>query len=149
MQKIRNFFEKHLDTLSEVGRAKYEKLPYEVWGFGQDKEFSDRLIGLVISRKKIATAGLYLETEKQPIVGSLGIIVDDNFEPTCLIEYIKIEIKPFLEVDFEFAKEEGEGFVDLEDWREKHRKIFKLWHPDIFSENSLVVCEIFKLLYPR
>lgn len=149
MHKITKFLEEYLNTLNEKDRAIYEKLPYEVWGFGQDKEFSERLIGLVVSGKKTATAGLYLETEIQPIAGSLAIIVDHNFEPTCLIEYTKIEVKPFLEVDLEFSKEEGEGFVDLEDWRENHRKIFKLWHPDVFSENSLVVCERFKLLYPR
>jgi len=31
------------------------------WGFSDDKEYTDKLINLVLSNKKVATIGLYKE----------------------------------------------------------------------------------------
>ena len=148
-QKITDFLNDYLRTLDDAQKSKFEKLQYDAWSFSDEKEISEKLINLVLSGKKMATAGLFLESEKIPAVGSLGIILDQDENPRCLIEYTEVSTKLFTNVDFEFAKDEGEGFTNLEDWQKEHRKVFKEWHKDIFSDESFVVCERFKLLFSQ
>ena len=37
-----------------------------------------------------------------------------------------------------YAKLEGEGDKDIEEWREKHRKFFSKYYPSLFSDESLL-----------
>lgn len=148
MIKVEQFLNNFLKTLNDLERHKYSKKGYKTWNFGSDRELSDRLIGLVLSGKKTATAGLLKDSTIVPKVGDLGIVEDYKGEPRCLVEYIHIDIKPFLEVDYDFAQAEGEGYKDLEEWRDEHRKIFLKWYGDLFTDQSQIVCERFNLLYP-
>lgn len=148
-KKITDFLDQYKQSLDAAQKTKFEELQYDTWSFSDEKEFSEKLINLVLSGKKVATARLFIENERAPAVGSLGVILDHEANPRCLIEYTKVNTKPFTDVDFEFAKDEGEGFTDLEDWRKEHRKVFKKWYGDIFSDNSIVVCKRFKLLFPK
>jgi uncharacterized protein YhfF len=53
-------------------------------------------------------------------------------------------------VDKDFAREEGEGDLSLQYWREAHRRFFSRSLPKIgraFSEDMLLVCERFRLIY--
>mgnify|MGYP003395284822 FL=1 len=52
-----------------------------------------------------------------------------------------------MEVNFEFAQAEGEGFKDIEEWRAEHRKVFKEWSGNSFTDDTLILCEKFKLIY--
>ncbi|MEK7498398.1 MAG: ASCH domain-containing protein, partial [Patescibacteria group bacterium] len=54
------------------------------WSFGEDKSFSDRMIGLVISGVKTATTGLYDSSESNPCVGCFDEIVDYDGKPVCV-----------------------------------------------------------------
>jgi uncharacterized protein YhfF len=61
-----------------------------------------------------------------------------------------VTIKPFSEVDEEFARLEGEGDKSLEYWRKTHIDFFtkELEGEKIeFSEDMLVVCEEFEVIY--
>lgn len=148
-KKITEFLNDYSRTLDDAQKSKLEKLQYDAWSFGGKKEISEKLINLVLSGKKTATAGLFFESEKIPAAGSLGIILDQDENPCCLIEYTEVSTKLFTDVDFEFAKDEGEGFMSLEDWQKEHRKVFKEWHNNIFSDESFVLCERFRLLFPK
>ncbi len=133
---------------------KYEKEAYgkaaniyisDRWDFGEDKEFADKLRDLILEGKKTATTGFYREGKKHSEVGEYDQIVDSDGKPFCIIQYTKIEVKPFLEVDFEYAKLEGEGEKNIEEWRQSHRDFFGKYYPD-FSDKSKVVCAQFKLV---
>lgn len=111
------------------------------WDFGSDKKLASILKKLVLSGKKKATTGLYREGEKIPKVGDYETILDSDKIPFCIIRCTNVEIKPFLEVGYEFAKKEGEGDKDIEGWREKHRKFFNLK-----DDNVKVICEEFEVV---
>lgn len=115
------------------------------WDFGEDKEFADKLKDLILTGKKTATTGLYHDGKKHSEVGEYDQIIGSDGKPFCIIQYTKIEIKPFLEVDFEYAILEGEGDKNIEEWREGHRNFFRKYYPD-FSDDKKVVCAHFKLI---
>jgi len=134
---------KYLNNLPADRRVLFEKKNYDIWNFD-----NDNLLRLVLEGKKVATAGLLADHKKVPDVGDLGIITNSHGEPCCIIKYMSIETKPFLEVDFEFARSEGEGFKNIEEWRAEHRKLFTNWSNGGFTDESKILCESFKLLYP-
>src|SRR3989344_2455698 len=137
-----NNVKNYIENLPDDRKILFENKDYDVWDFGNDD-----LLQLVLEGKKVATAGLLDQHTKIPKVGDFGIITDSQNEPRCIVEYTDIETKPFLEIDFHFAQAEGEGFQDIEDWRSEHRKVFKEWSGNTFTENDLILCENFKLVY--
>ena len=42
-------------------------------------------------------------------VGALSVVLDGRGEPICVIRSVKVEVRPFGEVDEAFAWVEGEG----------------------------------------
>jgi len=145
-KEVNAFLEKYFFTLSEKERTEFESKGFNVWNFGQDKELSDRLVNLVLKGRKRASASLYRTKDKVPEIGSHGIVLDSEDRPRCLIKYTSLAVKPFSQVDLEFAREEGEGSDDIRDWADEHRRFFEQENP-LFSEASLVVCEKFKLVF--
>ncbi len=117
------------------------------WSFWWEKKLANKLFNLVISGVKTATTGLYLESEKFGKVDEYAIIYDElSWKELCLIQYTKVTIQPFIDVDFEYIKKEWEWDKNLESWRRSHRDFFQREYPDQFSDNSLVVCEEFVLI---
>ncbi len=114
-----------------------------IWNFGPDRMLSKTLIDLVLSGKKTASTGLYKEGDVVPKVGSFAGIQDLETDEVHTIQYINVEIKPFLAVEYDYIKKEGEGDKTVEEWREKHRTFFHLTHDDV-----VVVCEEFVLVSP-
>lgn len=114
------------------------------WDFGNDR-LAEKLKELVLSGEKTATTGLWEVGDKIPKVGEYAGILDKNGKRFCIIQYTNVEVKSFLDVDFEFAVLEGEGDKNIEQWRQSHRKYFKKYYQD-FSDQSLVVCSQFKLI---
>lgn len=116
------------------------KISY-TWDFGDDKELADRLKNLVLSGKKKATTGLYREGERVSKVGEFEAIFGSDKKCFCIIRCTNVEVKPFLEVGYDFVQKEGEGDKDVEEWRKKHRKFFNLR-----DDNVKVVCEEFEVV---
>jgi uncharacterized protein YhfF len=150
-EKIQTFWQTYLDQLPD----KAEKpTSYEAWSFGATEEMANELAELVRRGTKTATAGLLwsyeAENESIPKPGLLNIITDWDGNPLCIIETTTIEIMPFNQVPAEFAYDEGEGNRSLHYWREGHWKFFSMECEEIGktpSEDMLVVCERFKLVY--
>lgn len=111
------------------------------WSFGEDEALADKLRQLVISGKKRASTGMYREGGEIPKVGEYESIAGSDQKPFCIVQCTNVEIKPFLEVDYEFIQKEGEGDRNIEEWREKHREFFGLK-----DDNVKVVCEEFKVV---
>ncbi|MDB4275891.1 MAG: ASCH domain-containing protein [Akkermansiaceae bacterium] len=85
-----------------------------------------------------------------PQVGDIGIFLDGSREPACVGEVTEVEVKPFNEIDEAFAYDEGEGDRSYESWRREHIRFFTRSTQELgeeFDEDSLVVCERFRVLY--
>ncbi|NLY82576.1 MAG: ASCH domain-containing protein [Clostridiales bacterium] len=131
-----------------------DKLLKKAYYFCDNKEEAEELANLVLEGKKRATASIYLmyeiENEPLPKVGDLNIITDFYDEPKCIIETTDVNIAEFKDVSPEFANTEGEGDSSLEYWKYAHRSFFTKELLDMdkcFTEDMLVVCEKFKVVY--
>ena len=129
---------------------------YQAWAFGDSPRMADNLAALVLSSQKTATASLHwvyqIENETLPQVGEYNIILSGSEVPLCIIRTIKVEIKPFDQVDAKFANDEGEGERTLAYWRKVHWEFFARECVAINRQPRLdmpVVCERFRLVYPE
>jgi uncharacterized protein YhfF len=88
-----------------------------------------------------------------PTVGLLTIVLGGNKEPLCIIETTEVEIRPFNEVDAQFAYEEGEDDRTLESWRREHWIFYARVLPRDYglqsAEDMPLICERFQVVYPR
>ena len=117
------------------------------WGFGGNVVLANKLQQLVLEGKKTATTGLYKNTSQiVSKVGDMAVIISYTGKPFCIIEYTKITLVPFLNVTHEYIVKEGEGDKDVESWRNSHRNFFLREYPILFNDDSLVVCEEFKVV---
>ncbi len=102
-------------------------LPPLGW-FGDSPELARQLGELVRQGRKTATAGLLWSWEEEdeglPAVGQQEVIIDWAGKPLAVIEFTEVTVVPFLRVDAEFARDEGEGDGSLAFWRAAHRSFF-------------------------
>ena len=106
-----------------------------------------RLVELILGGEKTATAGLVLdyeaEGEELPTVGERFVVLDFDDEPVAVIETTDVGVVRAADVDEQFARDEGEGFESVADWREAHERFFEAYP---FDDDTQVVCERFKLV---
>jgi uncharacterized protein YhfF len=139
---------------AERARGADEGRFYEAFFFGDSEELANELAELVLRGTKRATAGALWSYEAQgkhlPQPGDLSIVTNWSGEPLGVIETQSVEVVPFREVTAEFAATEGEGDGSLLFWREAHKEAFTRECTRLgkaFSENMLVACEHFTLVY--
>jgi uncharacterized protein YhfF len=105
-----------------------QKMPADVFAFGDSRELADRLAMLVLEGVKTATcSALWTYEDEQkppPQKGDHSVVLDGNGVPVAVIETIEVFVVPFNEVPERFAYDEGEGDRSLAYWREAHRKCF-------------------------
>ena len=126
--------------------------PHATWGFGDDStpELRTKLALLVRDGPKRATAGReadFDEDEPIPNPGDHHVIVDGDGKPICIIRTTSIEIRPFGQVDPQFAWDEGEGDRSLAWWREAHIRFFASVGTPIDDDTPLVL-ERFAKVWP-
>ena len=122
------------------------------FGLGTPGEMRDRLNALVSSGTKTATAGLWLaeyepEGEEIDRVGERQVILDSSGAPAALVEITRVERYPFIDVPWEFALAEGEGFTSIEDWRHGHVSYYAQRGISI-QDDDLVVCVWLRMVEP-
>ena len=129
-----------------------QERPYEIFCFGDSEQLADELAALVLAGTKRATASSAWTFEAQgrriPAPGDLSIVTSWSGQPLCIIETLSVEIRPFLEVDSQFASEEGEGDGSIASWRLNHARYFERECARLgraFAQNMPVVCERFRL----
>lgn len=126
---------------------------YDVWAFGSSKKEADKLATLVCKEIKTATSSvhaLYHPETQLPYSGLHNVILDGKENAVAIIETTIVDIVPFGEVSKEHAYLEGEGDRSLERWRVVHEPFFKSELKDTkhtFTDQTLVVCEQFKLVF--
>ena len=105
---------------------------------------------------KTATSSLVWEEEHDGIratqVGELGIVTNSKEEPLCVIEVIETVVRPFNEVDEQFAYHYGEGDRTLSYWRDDLWEYYSEICTRIRKEpamNMPLNCNRFRLLYTK
>jgi len=152
-KQIEEFWQAYLDSLP-AGRS-VSSTSYETWFFCDNEESANELGGLVQAGVKTATCSLVwwyeAEGERIPEAGDLSVITNWDGDPMCVIETTEVEIKPFNQVDEQFAYDEGEGDRSLAFWRDAHLSFFSRECAAIgreVEEAIPVVCERFRVVFP-
>lgn len=148
---VEAYFQRFLQSLPPGSEYRQYRWIAEAWGEG---EMADELGGLIASGKKTASCMTWweyvAEGSKVPAIDMLTVVLDACGEPLCVIETYQIEIKPFNEVDAEFAAAEGEGDLSYEYWRNVHWNYFTNTLKALGKEpreNMRLVCERYRVLY--
>jgi len=107
-----------------------------------------RLAEAVLRGDKTATASLHDEyvpntDEPMPQVGEQVLLVGWDDEPLGVVETTEVRVVPASQVDLRFARDEGEGFESVGDWRAAHEQF---WSDRAITNETLVVCERFRLI---
>jgi uncharacterized protein YhfF len=63
-------------------------------------------------------------------VGQRLTLLGFDDAPVAIVEVTEARIVPAGEIDAQFARDEGEGFETVEDWREAHERFFERPLPD-------------------
>jgi uncharacterized protein YhfF len=127
-----------------------------IWFGGGDLALADELANLVVNGPKRATTWLLrdLETGKEaymPQPGELWLLLDGKATPRAVLRTHSIDIRPFRDVDRQFAWDEGEGDRSLADWRRAHLRYFRRQAGQdgfVFDESMSVVLERFRVIWP-
>ncbi len=129
---------------------------YEAFHFDDNEVDANALVELVLQGTKRATASLLwgYEISRIPLpkAGDLSVVTDWQGQPRCIIESTHVEVVSYEEVSEAFAAIEGEGDGSLRYWLEEHWLYFSRECQRLGKTPSLqmpVVCEQFKVIYPR
>src|SRR5207248_8381567 len=87
-------------------------------------ELRRQLVAAVLAGEKTATAGL-ADEEEPPQPGDRFALHDADEQVVGVVEVTEARVIPAREVDLEFARDEGEDFESVEDWRLAHERFFE------------------------
>ena len=153
ISRIESFWQTYLSSRPEQHRPSFQA--YDVWRFGDTEDVAAKCAHLVKAHIKTATSGLVWEMEadgdRMPQRGDLAVVTNLSGEPQCVIEVTECVVKPFNEVDEQFAFDYGEGDRTLQGWRKDTWEYFapiceKLGREP--SETMPLACQRFRLVYP-
>jgi uncharacterized protein YhfF len=84
-----------------------------------------RLVDAVLAGAKTATAGLPELGEKPVPPCTRFALLDYDDRPVGVVEVTESNVLPASEIDEQFARDEGEGFESVEEWRVAHERFFE------------------------
>jgi uncharacterized protein YhfF len=91
-------------------------------------ELRRQLVDAVLRGEKTATAGLLEEyetdAEEVPQPGAQYLLTGYEDEPVAIVEVTEARVVRAAEIDVAFARDEGEGFESVEEWRAAHEEFF-------------------------
>lgn len=107
-----------------------------------------KLVDAVLCGEKTATAGLRSDyaphtDEPLPAAGDRFALLDFEDRPVAVVETTEVRVVPAGEIDVEFARDEGEGFETIADWRRAHERF---WAEYEIRDDTLIVAERFRLV---
>jgi uncharacterized protein YhfF len=92
-------------------------------------ELRRQLVAAVLAGEKTATSGLWsdyvAEGDDVPAAGDRFVLHDFDDEPAAIVEVTDAKRVPASEIDVAFARDEGEGFGSVKDWRTAHERFFE------------------------
>jgi uncharacterized protein YhfF len=107
-----------------------------------------KLVDSVLRGDKTATAGLRADHEPHsndplPRVGDRCVLLGFDDEPLAVVETTEVRVVRVADVDLAFARDEGEGFETLADWRRAHEEF---WADREIDDETLIVAERFRIV---
>jgi uncharacterized protein YhfF len=127
----------------------------DAWGFRDNPELVDELLGYVLEGIKRTSTSLVKETELEgwPMdkVGDYNIILDGQDNPAVVIKNVSVRRVKYRDVDADHAFWEGEGKRTLETYFMEHDKYYKRRGEALgfeFNKDMLVDLVRFELVYP-
>ena len=128
---------------------------YQVWHFGDSEALARDLADLVLNGPKRATAGLLWDAENDPammpVLGGYSLVTDHAGAPLLIVRTMRVDVRPYGDVDADFAAAEGEGDGSLDYWRAAHWAYFSRRCEALGrapSNDMPVILERFALIYP-
>jgi uncharacterized protein YhfF len=123
---------------------------------GSPGPLRDRLVCAVIAGEKIATSSLLAQYEDDgeplPTPGQRWAMVDSAGEEVAVVETLQVSVIGLGEADERLARDEGEGFRSVTEWREAHERFWRqevlpgLSRPPILDDETKVVVERFRVV---
>jgi len=110
----------------------------------------NRLTRAALAGEKVATGALlqqeYLD-QREPVElpGERQVLLGPEGEVAAIVEVTRVETRRFIDVPWEFARDEGEGFTSIDHWRSGHRSFYER-EGVIVSDLSLFVCVWFRVV---
>ncbi len=151
-ERIEQFWQSYLATLPADSPIRNESYDADSWG--DNPKLADELAALIMVGMKTATCSAVWEWEAEgkaiPTVGYKSILLNSANEPLCVLEATEVTIRAYQDVDATFARDEGEGDLSLEYWREAHWRYFSRTLGKIGKEPTLEMlleCERFRVIY--
>lgn len=110
-----------------------------------------QLVDAVLRGEKTATASLRHEyaphaEEALPEVGERVVLAGYDDEPVGTVEVTDVKVVPAAQVEVQFARDEGEGYESVAQWRAGHERF---WSGVTITDDTLVVCERFRVIRTR
>ena len=118
------------------------------------------LVAAILRGEKTATAGLVVDYERDgdelPQVGERFVVVDNDDRGVAIIETTEMRVLRVGDCDVEFARDEGEGFESVAEWRAGHDRYWRGYADEIraylgdpewdVSDETEFVAERFRLV---
>ena len=143
----------YLQTLPDAAEATQRF--YEVFHIGNTPNSADAGADLILRGIKTTTSSLLWEydatNKPRPYEGALNIVEDGRGAPVCIVETVMVEIRPFSEIDAQFAYDYGEWDRTLATWYEGCWSYYSAEARALGREPSPdmpLVCERFRVVYP-
>lgn len=135
------------------------RLQAHVTELGTPGPLRDALVTAVLRGDKTATTCLQvlydLAGEDPPVPGARSVLVGSDSEPVATVQYTRVWSVPLGAVDLRTARDEGEGFTTVTEWRAAHERFWRRFLPAIraglgdpgwdLSDEEPVVVEYFRL----
>ena len=124
--------------------------------FWDNEQDANECAKLVKAGVKKATSdsllGLQYRKERLPKIGDYTVVTNWEGKAQCIIETIKVTLKPFFSIDRANAQMEGEGDQTLEHWKKVHWDYYTRELAEferLPRESMIVVCQEFKKVFER
>jgi uncharacterized protein YhfF len=117
--------------------------------FGEPGPFRDRLVELVLTGRKRATAALLSEWEaaQDPLdVGRRWAVLDSAGRRVAVVETTELRVGTFEDVEWEWIVDAGEGDESIEQWREGYLDYYERTTGSRPALTTPVVYERFQLV---
>jgi uncharacterized protein YhfF len=119
-----------------------------------------QLVAAVLRGEKTATAALLVDYEREgdplPEVGERLALVDGEGRDVAIVETTEVRVLRVGDTDLAFARDEGEGFESVAEWREAHERFWRGYAGEIrgylgdprwdVTDDTLYVAERFRLV---
>ncbi len=95
----------------------------------------EALVAAILRGEKTAGAALVVDYERDgedvPRVGERFLLLDNDDRGVAVIETTEVRVLRVGDCDLQFARDEGEGFESVADWRAAHDRYWRSYADEI------------------